>query len=130
MTVSVLFAGVQRAAKALVEHVLPKILQASNQASVDQGSGRDWPNLKGVLEDALRTGIAMAESPKHESAAEDQWHAIACTVQLAVRCLGISHCTEKVRALLEAWLWVLHHGLSTNPPMNIHAKHASSPELQ
>ena len=98
MTASVLFAGVQRAARALIEHVLPKTPQASNQASVDQGSGRDWSNLKGVLEDALQRGIAMAENPKHQSAAEDQWHAVACTVQLAVRCLGISHCTEKVRA--------------------------------
>ncbi len=64
---------------------------------MQQGSIRAWSSLKGILEDALRSGIAMAENPKHESAAEDQWHAVACTVQLAVRFLGIGHCTEKVR---------------------------------
>ena len=64
---------------------------------MQERSGREWSGLKDVLEDALRWGIAMAKDPKHESAAEDQWHAVACTVQLAVQCLGIGHCTEKVQ---------------------------------
>ncbi|CAL5221237.1 g3391 [Coccomyxa viridis] len=102
--------GVQTAARALIQHVQPEVPQASIKASTQQGSGRRWSSLKGILEDALRSGIAMAETPKHESAAEEQWHAVACTVQLAVRCLGIGHCTEKAKehGILDTLKAVIH----------------------
>ena len=92
-------AGVQKAARALCRHVLPKMPQAAAGVHTEQqlqpSAGR-WSNLKGVLEEALHTGLAMAESAKQDSAAEDQWHGLACTVQLAVCCMGITYCTERV----------------------------------
>lgn len=52
--------------------------------------------MKAVFEGALKKGLNMAKQPHSGPAAEEQWNALACTVQLAVHCLGISYCFEKV----------------------------------
>ncbi len=90
-------AGIQQAARAISELVSLEWRQASGGAQ--QSLAGKWSSLKGVLDDALRMGLAMAESTQQGCIAEDQWHALACTVQLAVHCLGIGYCTQKVCTL-------------------------------
>jgi len=90
-------AGIQQAARAISELVSLEWRQASGVAQ--QSIAGKWSSLKGVLDGALQMGLAMAESTQQGCIAEDQWHALACTVQLAVHCLGIGYCTEKVCTL-------------------------------
>ena len=92
-------AGVLNAAQAIVHHLWPEQLHKTGKRWATQPHNREWAHLKGVFDHALRRGMGMAQGAKQAVAAEEQWHALACTVQLAVHCLGIAYCSTQVRSL-------------------------------
>ena len=99
MMLTLLCAGVLNAAQTIVHHLWPEQLHRTGTRWATQPHNREWAHLKSVFDHALRRGMGMAQDAKQAVAAEEQWHALACTVQLAVHCLGIAYCSTQVRSL-------------------------------
>ena len=94
-----LCAGVLNAAQTIVLILWPEQLQKTGKGWASQPLNRHWGHLKDVFDHALRRGMGMAQGAAQAVAAEEQWHALACTVQLAIHCLGIAYCSTQVRSL-------------------------------
>ena len=99
MMLTLLCAGVLNAAQTIDNRLWPEQLHKAGKRWATQPQNREWAHLKGVFDHALRRGMGMAQGAKQAVAADEQWHALACTVQLAVHCLGIAYCSTQVRSL-------------------------------